>query len=93
MTANKYKGIRCALFYGPIKPTQAVDTTGKESSDEFEIIKLSREHNNANMLSLGIRFLKKEDAFQAVKVFLETKFPGEERHTRRIDKITDIENN
>jgi len=37
------------------------------------------------------RFLKEEDALQAVKQWLETPFPGDERHVRRIEKITKIE--
>lgn len=91
MTANKFKGVRCALFYSPAVPSQAVDITGKTSSDPFEIIRLARQHNDANMLSLGIRFVKKEDAITAVKTFLETPFSQEERHMRRVAKIKEIE--
>ena len=93
MTANKFKGVRCALFYSKAVPTQAVDVTGATSSDPFEIIKLTRQHNDANMLSFGIRFLTIEDAKEAAKIFLETPFSDEERHQRRIDKIKAIENN
>lgn len=78
IVANKYKNIRAAVFYG--------------GSDSLEIIKLSREHNNANVLSIGARFVKDEEAIKAVKFWLETPFPGEERHKRRIDKISAIEN-
>lgn len=92
MTANKYKNVRCALFYGPVLPVGAVDVSGKTSTDPFEIIKLTREHNNSNMLSLGIRFLEPEDAVKAVRLFIETSFPQEERHVRRIEKIKNIEN-
>ena len=53
----------------------------------LEIIKLSREHNDANMLSLGARFLNEEEAKEAVKLWLETPFSGDERHKRRIGKI------
>lgn len=52
-----------------------------------EIIKLSREHNDANILSLGARFLSEEEAKRAVKLWLETDFSGEERHVRRIKKL------
>ncbi len=92
MAANKFKGVRCALFYAKAVPAQAIDVTGKQSSDPFEIIKLTREHNNSNMLSFGIRFLSIEDAKTAAKLFLETPFTNEPRHMRRIDKITAIEN-
>ncbi len=74
ITANKIKGIRAAVFYG-----------GPE-----EIIKLSREHNNANILSLGASFLEKEQAKQAIKIWLKTDFSEGERHIRRIKKIENL---
>lgn len=91
MVANKYAGVRCALFYAPCVPAEAVDVLGKLSEDRFEILRLTREHNDANVLSLGSRFLKEEDALVAVSVFLETAFSGEERHKRRVEKIKDVE--
>ena len=48
--------------------------------------RLSREHNNANIISLGSRLIKKKDAFKFISIFLETKFEGG-RHLRRIKKI------
>lgn len=92
MTANKELGIRCALFYAPAIPATAVDISGRESTDPFEIIKLTRQHNNANMLSLSARFLTFEESEQAVLLFLETPFSGEERHQRRVEKIAKLEN-
>jgi ribose 5-phosphate isomerase B len=53
----------------------------------LDIIKLSREHNNANVLSLGARFISDAEAKEAVKLWLELPFPGDERHKRRIAKI------
>ncbi len=93
IVANKYKRVRSALFYAAIPPTHAADVTGRESEDRFEIVKLARIHNNANILSLGVRFLTDEVAYEAVKIFLTTDFTNEKRHVRRIDKITQIENN
>ena len=69
--ANRFRGIRAANFYG----------------GTMEIIRLSREHNDANILSLGAGFLNDELAKQAVKLWLDTKFSGQERHARRIEKI------
>ncbi len=92
MVANKYKGVRCALFYTPAIPVTAADVTGRISTDPFEIIRLTREHNNANMLSLSARFLKEEDALKAVKLWLEEPFSRDARHVRRIEKIKEIEN-
>jgi len=57
-----------------------------------ENIELSRLHNDANVLSLGSGFVNAELAKEMVKIFLETKFTNEERHVRRIKKITELEN-
>jgi len=48
--------------------------------------KLSRMHNNANVITIGSRLTKKELALKCVKVFLKTPFDGG-RHLRRIKKI------
>lgn len=69
--ANRTKSIRATVWYG----------------GNLEIVKLGREHNNANILSLGARFINEEEAKNAVKTFLETKFSGNERHVRRLNKI------
>lgn len=71
MCANRVKGVRAALYYG--------GTT--------DFISLSREHNDANILSLGARFLSEEETLQAVDIFLETPFSNEPRHIRRIEKF------
>ncbi len=71
MCANRIKGARAALYYG------------KEPS----IITLAKEHNNANILSLGARFLTEDEAKEAIKLFLETPFTNDERHVRRIAKF------
>ncbi|MGE5041687.1 MAG: RpiB/LacA/LacB family sugar-phosphate isomerase [Candidatus Levyibacteriota bacterium] len=91
MVANKFKGVRCALFYSPAKATDSIDISGNTSDDPFEIIKLTRIHNNANMLSFGVRFLSKETVLTAIDIFLTTEFSKEERHLRRVDKIAKLE--
>ncbi|MFH1186614.1 MAG: ribose-5-phosphate isomerase [Candidatus Levyibacteriota bacterium] len=55
-------------------------------------IRLAREHNNANVLSLGSDFVSLEDAKELIKLFVNTPFTNEERHIRRINKISEIEN-
>ena len=75
MLANKYPGVRSAVYYG-----------GPE-----DIITLSRQHNDANILSLGAEFLDEKTAQKAVELWLKTSFSGEERHVRRLAKIKDIE--
>jgi ribose 5-phosphate isomerase B len=71
IVANKYKGIRAVVYYGGYP----------------EIITLSREHNNANVLSFGARFVSVDEAKNAVKQWLHTSFSNDERHIRRINKI------
>lgn len=78
MVANRIKGIRAAVYYG--------EPLGKFTS-RFEIIKLSREHNNANILSLAARQMTDDEAKEALKIWLETPFSEAERHIRRIRKI------
>lgn len=74
IVANRYEAVRAALYYGGPK----------------EIIILSRQHNDSNILSLGARFLSKEEALTASHLWLKTEFKGEERHARRIDEIDEI---
>ncbi|MCR4763603.1 MAG: ribose 5-phosphate isomerase B [Lachnospiraceae bacterium] len=53
--------------------------------------RLTREHNDANMIALGGGFTGPLLAFEIVDVFLDTPFSGEEKHVRRINKITEAE--
>lgn len=71
MAANRIDGVRAAVYYGG--PT--------------DIITLSRQHNDANILSLGARFVSEAEALAVVKLWLETPFSNEERHKRRILKF------
>ncbi len=59
---------------------------------EPELAVLARKHNNANVLCMGGRFTDFEKAKEIVKIFLNTDFEGE-RHQKRIDLITKLENN
>jgi len=56
-----------------------------------DMARISRAHNDANVLALGGRLLAKELASEIVSVWLETPFLKEERHVRRIEKIREIE--
>jgi len=71
ITANKLKGIRATTYY----------------SHNLKIIKLSKQHNDANILSLGARFLSTKQALQAVDLWIKTPFSNLPRHKRRIKKI------
>lgn len=80
IVANRVKGARAAILYGC------------SFEQRKKIIILSREHNDANILSIGASSLEEEgiseeEAKQLVKLWLSTFFPGEARHQRRIDKI------
>lgn len=87
MAANRISGIRAAVYYGPTTMMGAVDIEGNHAEDQFEILRLSRQHNDANILSLGARFLSKDDMLAAVNLWLKTEFSSDERHKRRIKKI------
>ncbi len=52
---------------------------------------LAREHNDANVVSVGGRMHTVEDMTRFVEVFLATPFPGDERHVRRIEMLADYE--
>ena len=57
----------------------------------LDTAKLGREHNNANVISIGGRMHTEEEATSFLEVFLATPFSAEERHIRRIDMLTDYE--
>ena len=70
MAANRVKGVRAAVFY----------------NGPVEIVKLSREHNNANILSLGARFMTEDEIYGVIQMWLDEPFEGG-RHQQRIDKL------
>ena len=72
ITANKIKGIRCALL-----------------SDVLSA-RLTREHNDTNMMAIGAGFTGKNMAERMVEVFLSTDFEGG-RHERRVNKLNAIQ--
>lgn len=74
MTANHFSNVRTAVYYG----------------GNLEIIKLSREHNDANILSIGARLVDEDEAKEAIELWLNTEFSNEERHIRRIRKIEEF---
>lgn len=74
MVANRFPRVRAAVFYG----------------GGADIIKIFREHNDANIISLGARMISIDEAKNAVSKWLSTPFYGAERHARRIKKIDEI---
>ena len=72
ISANKVKGIRCALCSDPLSA------------------KMTRLHNDANMLAMGAGIVGENLALEIVETFLNTPFSGEERHSRRISLIEEV---
>ena len=75
IVANKVRGIRAAVY----------------NCKNLDLIRLSRTHNNANILSIGARFIGKEHALNAVKLWLSTDFSNEPRHKIRLKQIEWLE--
>ena len=74
IVANRFPRVRAVAYYGGNR----------------EIIRLGRQHNDSNILSLGARFINDHEAEEMVKLWLNTDFSGEERHARRIKKIEEV---
>ena len=70
IAANRIKGTRAVVFY----------------NGPDDIIKLSRSHNNANILSIGARFVDNRRAEEIINLWLSTTFE-EGRHQKRINKL------
>jgi ribose 5-phosphate isomerase B len=78
-------GIGISMAANKVKGTRAAVCWNQETA------MLAREHNNANILCMGARFISIENSVDIARKFLSTGFSGEERHERRIDKIMHIE--
>jgi len=74
MVANRFPGVRACAYY----------------HFDPEIVKLSRHHNDSNILSVGARFLSNEEVLESVLFWLEIPFSGDERHMRRLDKLSEL---
>ena len=74
IVANRTHGIRASIYYG----------------GALDIIKLSREHNDANVISLPGKRVSEDEAKKIIDTWLETEFTNEERHKRRIAKIEEF---
>ncbi len=71
IVANRFKNVRATVYYG----------------GNPEILKLSKEHNNANVLSIGARFIEQQKLKEIILSWLNFSFSKEKRHKRRIKKI------
>ena len=75
MVANRLPGVRACVWYG----------------GDVEVLKLTRQHNDANILSIGAGFIDTKTAIEATQIWLNTEFSKEEKHVRRIAMIDNIE--
>lgn len=70
MLANRYAGVRATVYYAP----------------NTEIVELSRQHNDANVLSIGARFIDPNSAIEAIELWLKTEPLSDEKYARRVKK-------
>ena len=73
ITANKVKGVRCALL------------------SDLMSARLTREHNDTNMMAMGAGVVGEKLALEIVDTWIDTPFSNEARHQRRIDKMMALE--
>ncbi|MFT7557881.1 MAG: ribose 5-phosphate isomerase B [Planctomycetota bacterium] len=71
IAANRFHNVRAMVYNSP----------------NLELVKLGREHNNTNVLSLGARFIDNRHAFEAIELWLETEYLTESRHERRLQEV------
>jgi ribose 5-phosphate isomerase B len=87
MAANRLPGVRTATFYGPRPALAGLESEGTAGTDEYDIVRVSRMHNDANILSIGARFVSESEAIEAARIFIETPFSQGAHHERRISKF------
>lgn len=81
IVANKFVHVRAVVYVGD---------RHTNDSEQKDILILTREHNDANVLSIGARFVEEGEIFDAVERWLSTPFSNDERHVRRIAQIETV---
>jgi ribose 5-phosphate isomerase B len=71
IVANRFAGVRAGVY----------------NCNNIELVKLMREHNDANIISFGARFISESELLEALDIFLTTSFTKDARHVRRIKEI------
>jgi ribose 5-phosphate isomerase B len=74
IVANRFRHVRAIVYAG----------------GNLELVKLGREHNDANVISVGARFVTEAEAKQAIDLFFATPFSHDERHAERIIQIEEL---
>ncbi len=75
MVCNRFPGVHATVYHGK----------------NLEIVKLAREHNDSNILSIGAGFVEEEEVKEAVRLWITTPFSGDKRHVRRIEQSDNIQ--
>lgn len=74
IVANRFRHVRAIVYAG----------------GNLELVRLGRDHNDANILSIGARFVEADDALKAIDLFLNTPFSHHERHAERVVQIEEV---
>lgn len=81
----------CSTGIGMAMAANKVDGVRAAPAMNEDEVHLTREHNDANVLTIGAKYVDEEQAMRMIHVFLETSFAGG-RHARRVAKIAQLEN-
>src|SRR5579872_125030 len=81
----------CSTGIGMAMAANKVDGVRAAPAQSEDEVRLTREHNDANVLTIGAKYLDEQRAMELIRTFLDTQFSGGERHERRIAKIAQLE--
>jgi len=80
----------CSTGIGMAMAANKVDGVRAAPAQSDDEVKMTREHNDANVLTLGAKYLDENRAMELIDIFLKTEFAGG-RHARRVAKIAQLE--
>lgn len=89
--ANKFANVNAVVFYGSFEDSLSPDVQNAIEKSIITGAKKSRDHNNANVLSLGARTMEVSTALKVIDAWLKEPFSGDQRHIRRLNKVRDHE--
>jgi len=81
----------CTTGIGMAMAANKVTGVRAAPAQSDDAVQMTREHNDANILTLGARYVDERRALELIRIFLETGFSGGERHVRRVAKIAQLE--